>query len=1006
MKKRLFIIISSLLFAAMVLAASPVHAMGLFERIMDDPEEESEYEDDDDDAMVEGDDDDIYEYDIDAEYDDDWDEDYDEDEERSSQKEDGDELVSSGEYEQDSPDYDWDELSRAMTPEDTALGLGFADRRREYAVVVSVASSGADDDCGSKSDFYFQLIFEKGRSGVVLANTQLPADGFRTGETEVFYISTNRDYGDLESIRIIPDVGEGETRFDKLRIDTISVSETDASGVSEKWVFEDVGWIGSDYVDIAAGEADGDRTIEEISSLYGVSKKSSTINLLVCISTSDYGDEENMAVQYEGTIKGQIEYLSSGGMYRTRIFDVVEAMRDYNTADNGYETVASDRAYSAESLMESDPNRMLRANHMDRFVVTLEDAVSVSDLKLLCNSNVETTWAIESVSASLIRDRGSLILNPNDEYVRTSVTMPFATNTDSLHMPAYTVICAGAGVSEVTIPFTKNEIRYDEDSDTYDILTDPVISSGEDTLNIYVFPDETGDHLNVEEYDIMAALQYEDVYGTSHQISAGGNAMQRVSPDSEADSMFYATGLPASGISALSKIELSTADDAEGKKGAYIDHCIVQRVRGSMVIGTWYFDVHSDINGMIRSATPVSIYGRQIDISAQTLYVQFSSDTESATLRRGDKDISFRIDYRSSLSQTEEIIRSAYVSMADLGYGTLKPGGVYSISFNEPYVGEITGISVMTNGIISADITAAYAVNVSSAEEEVSTGYYSFAEETDVGDATVDIPVTAVGRAGSGVVLPLRISFVTQGAASGMESGTSGPVSVDIVYESTDGSEDIMELEDIRDYIIGEENTLSTGSTREILVLVPDIEELGYLRITPYGAGWSLSQISANLGEGMVIRSRTLDSRIGREGKKISLKDTYIYASCKVKKSSGDDETHSVSMDKGLALTMTSADRLVIRPSVVGSEAGWIAGAVLLSEDSDSVTNADDVIDMGGSITFDPGAGDITSGTYRITVVSRDDADAYITVDVTVSPSGEQSEVTESEKVDEGKVTQ
>ena len=191
--------------------------------------------------------------------------------------------------------YDWDKISQSMTKKESGLGLDFAKVRREYAVVASVASTGANEECGSKEKFYFQLLFENGSSGVVLANTQLPADGFRTGTDEVFFIRTNRDYGELQSVRIIPmPVGEGT--FDKLKLDNITVSETDATGISEKWMIEDIGWIGSEGADYNAESEKEDRTIADISNVYGVTGQGTTVNLLVCLATTDFSYKDELLV--------------------------------------------------------------------------------------------------------------------------------------------------------------------------------------------------------------------------------------------------------------------------------------------------------------------------------------------------------------------------------------------------------------------------------------------------------------------------------------------------------------------------------------------------------------------------------------------------------------------------------------------------------------------------------------------------------------------------------------
>ena len=77
-----------------------------------------------------------------------------------------------------------------MTYEDCLQNFGFDKARETYTVKVTVSDQAVDTsgngDCGSENNFYFQLLFENGDSGIVLANQQLEGDRFRTGNTETF----------------------------------------------------------------------------------------------------------------------------------------------------------------------------------------------------------------------------------------------------------------------------------------------------------------------------------------------------------------------------------------------------------------------------------------------------------------------------------------------------------------------------------------------------------------------------------------------------------------------------------------------------------------------------------------------------------------------------------------------------------------------------------------------------------------------------------------------------
>ncbi|MBR0115045.1 MAG: hypothetical protein IJM11_07695, partial [Firmicutes bacterium] len=97
---------------------------------------------------------------------------------------------------------DWDSVRRSMTYEQTKQDFGFTKERGSYLVTVKVKGdlvnpSHEDDDAGSKNLFYFQLIFEHGKSGCTLANQQIQGDAFRTGDECQFRIPASQDYGDL-----------------------------------------------------------------------------------------------------------------------------------------------------------------------------------------------------------------------------------------------------------------------------------------------------------------------------------------------------------------------------------------------------------------------------------------------------------------------------------------------------------------------------------------------------------------------------------------------------------------------------------------------------------------------------------------------------------------------------------------------------------------------------------------------------------------------------------------
>ncbi|MCR5451735.1 MAG: hypothetical protein K6F00_03800 [Lachnospiraceae bacterium] len=781
-----------------------------------------------------------------------------------------DEALEDGESFEES--YDWETLKTYMSQEDTQKRLGFSKARHEYTVVASVANSGSDEECGSKDDFYFQLIFEKGNSGAVLANEQLSSDGFRTGKKESFIIKTNRDYGNLTGVRVIPSVKKKDD-IDKLRLDKIAVYETLENGVTEQWLMEDVGWIGS-------RDNDGSETVtlDDISYLYPITKTSTSLNLLLCIATCDSGSTKEAVPQFEGTVKAQIDYETSDGVFRSKIFDMVSAINEYNTAENGYEGIVSETNYDGRTLMISDPGRMFRPNHMDRCVISLEDVVSVSDIVLICGSSASTKLGIESICASIVQNTGKLTLNPNDEVVRNSEVTTLCMSELSGKRPAYSLDMTDNSSATVTVPFTKNEIVKNEDTGSHEVITtddDPRLS---DVMNLYVFADDSPEYNDPANYSVVGALQYTDVYGNSHQVSADAGRMSRA-VDEDGSVFFYANALSCPDMAVLSRLVLASRDPSGlgySSEGCVIDHAVVQKVRGSMVVDTWYFDVEEDISSGEKYLMPSMKYGNDFGISAQNLVVQFTSDTKKVNLKQGKKDIGFRITYRQSVSGDENAVKSAYVYLTDVSVSEIAPGKIVSIPFNESYVSEVTGISAIASGNIEAGVESAYLTVFETEDDKMETGYYSFADGFNI-EKNVENSAerTSDSKEEIGSVVPLILTFTTSEFSRISGSGEYDKVALKIGYQDQLLSDREYVIDDMSDYMMAGDEDRGPGKTCRIKVLLKDAADLSFVTVIPLSYSWNVSYISFDLGDGMVVRSRIVDKVITIKGETIILNVSY-----------------------------------------------------------------------------------------------------------------------------------
>ena len=222
-----------------------------------------------------------------------------------------------------------------MSYEDTAVDWGFFKEAKTFDVTVKVADDpdydNGDGDSGSKNYFYFQLDFSNGNSAYVLANQQLTADGFRSGKSETFSIKTNRDYGDLLGVRIIPEDLSSETDvFDKLNIEKITITEKTSGGAFMNYVIDNVGWSEIDYRDELESVTPGGqkaRMQKEISRYFNITDKQKSVRLLCEIVTLPW---DNDYLQFQGSVMAEVVYVSSETKtIQTMSFDVVQYIAEY-----------------------------------------------------------------------------------------------------------------------------------------------------------------------------------------------------------------------------------------------------------------------------------------------------------------------------------------------------------------------------------------------------------------------------------------------------------------------------------------------------------------------------------------------------------------------------------------------------------------------------------------------------------------------------------------------------
>ena len=778
-------------------------------------------------------------------------------------------------------DVDWRDLRYNMTYADAMQDLGFLKTRGVYSVQVKVASNvnniSGNDDCGSKNQFYFQLLFSQGdKSAVVLANQQLQSDGFQAGSTETFTITTSQDYGDLSGIRIIAeDLASDSDKYDKLNIESITVIRQDSGQISPLWRFNEVGWIGIDYRDEGQETSLGgvnSRTMEEISHVYNVSESSYAVNVQFAISTSQYKDKNgDPCDQFTGSLGAEITYRDTNGMIqRVNVEDVVLLMYQYNNRSPQYTAAQSNGQY-VNGQAVSDPDYMFRANHTDRFIVPLDGLEQLLNIKLFPRSSVNTVWNITDVTASLVRGTGRRILNVAGEY-----TMKYAegkelqliARSNSTGSPKYSKQLyitneAGGSGSSITVNFTSERVQTDTGIFDTQTLVSEVPSGGTDSFNIVFYPKLSGSVDSVYDYDLSVNIRYTTASDT---IVQNGAKMNKTIVDGVP--VFYIEGLSASGMVQLNSINVkSSSSGSAGITGGFAQH-----VRSGYVIES--FDLGAAANLEYATSVPFS----QADVERQTVSFQLGSDTPRMQLSSGVNDVAVSIHYI-----TEGPIKREYQSkryfLASEGISSIAPGQLITLTMTEGHVGRITGVTLIPTGQTSLELAGGYAVDkLTRSNGTVETrGRYSFGAADGVRTGVIRKNTVTDSDGSEGSIVPITLTFSTGG------SGIDVPVTIAVDYYDSKSEQKILVIDDIRPYLTEGAQTFASGGTATAVILAEDVKDVRWIELTvdrTSGSSialWDLRSVSCTLGESGASKTRSLSDSIPEgETRRISFANIYV----------------------------------------------------------------------------------------------------------------------------------
>ena len=768
-----------------------------------------------------------------------------------------------GSVSEDKRDVDYSSVRHTMTYEQTQLNWKFFEAEKTYDITVNVAKDSDVDlgngDAGSKNYFYFQLVFQNGNSGYVQANQQLAGDAFRSGQSETFSIQTNRDYGDILSIRILPeDLASDSEPFDKLNIDSIVISERNDGGTYLSYVVDKVGWIGIDYRDEAEkSSARGMRArmANEIAKVYEVSYKQRAVKLLCEISTLPWDGATN---QFEGSIIAKVDYMNSDGQAKEIEFDVVQYMAAYmRKSAKSMETITNPKEQTVPTAGNgtvSDPKTMLRPGTTDRFIMpAITDLKSIKAITFTCQTknNQDAYWNIGKVTISQVIKDGPLELTASGEYYRNMETQRLCQNEEDKVFSKYFI--SGIPSSMDTITFTENQLVW-----TSSVWATPVAripESKNDTVNIFVYPTVRGSNSRQSSFftnetpaahgqeppvkTINANLKYSIPYSKMMATSCD----LELAYDAAGNPMFYATDIVANDMVSAGNLTIRALSG-----DITFDKAIVQHVKQNVVMSTSTYNLLNATALMGIAAYPQGS-NIMLDDTEEQLMISFGSGTPTQTLQSEQRDIAVAIIYNSSLDGGTKEYQSPYIYLTDAGYTSLYEGLMAKVNFRIPYVRRIVGYRIGTYGNLQGTVNASAAVvnqvtttkpegiNTEPVEEKTFRAYASFMEEYPLTESLIRKDVTSSEMWGQNSVTPIAITFTSKEALKTMDGTRNAAVRMVFRYGDYTEASRTRFFSDMTKYIQGNNRSFNVDSPQTVEFFLAEMNNtmgISSLEIVPY----------------------------------------------------------------------------------------------------------------------------------------------------------------------------
>ena len=892
-------------------------------------------------------------------------------------------FSDTGDTEVQTGDVDWERIKTSMSYNETVQDLGFDRTRFTYTVNVTVQSNQVADeelgDCGSVNKFYFQLIFADGTSGYVQANQQLTGDGFRAGKTESFKISTNRNYGDVKAIRIIPDdtVDEENNIYDKLNVKEINVIQDSTSGLSCTWNFSPVGWIGIDYQDIGVrSTANGQklRTELEISRNSLVSTKGYSLNLLFAMTTAEYTGEDPV---YDGAIEGTIYYKDGNGIVCPASVDIGKAIAEYAERDP---IMGSNANPGVAGKYVIDREYMLRENHIDRFTVALTNVKEILYMDIEVRGTVNTTWNLTDVSVYMINKDGPLIINSCDEYQHeaelTCICNTISedgyhlkTNYDPEHNNSIPVI--------YPVVFTDYTIEVSTDDFTAEIERTP--TGDDDSCNVFLYP-KTGTDLGSLD-KVSLGLKYQSrEFDRPFQVSL---SKMNIAP--ELGSLYY-RGLSTKSMTKLNELIV------ESNRDVYFDHAIVQQVRSGVIVRTYYVPMDPALNAHISAVSGVPYKFEQLN-EKQIVSLQFSEDTVETALVANLTDIAVGFTYNTTTDSSSITYQSAFVYLTDQQIAKICAGMRVDLSFDECCVDDIKEITIAAKDSVAATVTCATASTYKTNIDGDLEFDKEFSFSTPVMVTRNKQTINADDPTRSNVAdLTLKVAY----DLTKMSNLTPNDrVSLVIGYTDRAGDIEEMVIDDIEDYRVPSETVTNDGIT--LNVLVPHVMSLQYAMFEPHSsdptvtaglplatvdASWTLQGVKKSIPQRVINRMIEED-----EGYAVNLADVDLMCDISVMNGDKIEMTRSV-RSRDFDATIEAPRYIHFEPEVTNSTAGYSISVEVLTEGwTYEMTQATHGYDFkpqksGTAEPTQPVVGE-EEVQYRITITSKELSNMKVTINLT-----------------------